>query len=112
VSVDAQRIRQVLVNLVDNAANASAEGGAIVLSTRRAEDGRAVVEVVDRGKGIRAEDLPKIFEPFFTTRADGTGLGLAIAQKIVRAHGAELLVESTPGEGARFSVVFPPARAA
>lgn len=106
VPVDAGRIRQVLVNLLDNAANASAEGGEVVLRTR-SEGDRVVLEVVDHGKGIASEDLPKIFEPFFTTRPDGTGLGLAIAQKIVKAHGAEIAAESTAGEGATFRVVFP-----
>jgi len=111
VPVDAGRMRQVLVNLLDNAANASAEGGEVILRTRTDGD-RVVLEVSDRGKGIASEDLPKIFEPFFTTRPDGTGLGLAIAQKIVKAHGAELAVESKAGEGATFRVVFPAARAA
>lgn len=106
VPVDAQRMRQVLVNLLDNAANASAEGGEVVVRTR-SEGDRAVLEVVDKGKGITAEDLPKIFEPFFTTRPDGTGLGLAIAQKIAKAHGAEIFVESAPGQGATFRMAFP-----
>lgn len=111
VPVDAGRMRQVLVNLLDNAANASAEGGEVVVRTRTEGD-RVVLEVIDHGKGIASEDLPKIFEPFFTTRPDGTGLGLAIAQKIVKAHGAELVVESKAGEGATFRVSFPAARAA
>jgi PAS domain S-box-containing protein len=109
---DAQRIRQVLVNLLDNAGNASPEGAEIVVQTRTEPDGRAVLEVVDKGRGIREEDLPKIFEPFFTTRADGTGLGLAIAQKIVKAHGGEIRVESKVGAGATFAIVLPTARAA
>lgn len=112
VSVDAQRLRQVLVNLLENAMIASPEGSKVVLRTRRSSDGRAVLEVVDRGKGIGADDLPRIFEPFFTTRADGTGLGLAIAQKIVRAHGGEIRVVSKPGEGATFTVLLPAERRA
>jgi len=112
VAADAQRLRQVLVNLLDNAGNASPEGAEIVLQTRTEPDGRAVLEVLDYGRGIREEDLPKIFEPFFTTRADGTGLGLAIAQKIVKAHGGEIRVESKAGKGAKFTVVLPAARAA
>jgi two-component system sensor histidine kinase HydH len=112
VAVDAQRLRQVLVNLLENAMIASPEGSRVVLRTRRSSDGRAALEVVDRGKGIGAEDLPRIFEPFFTTRADGTGLGLAIAQKIVRAHGGEIRVVSKPGEGATFTVLLPAERRA
>jgi signal transduction histidine kinase len=111
VPLDAGRMRQVLVNLLDNAANASVGGGEVLVRTRTEGD-RVVLEVVDHGKGISTDDLPKIFEPFFTTRPDGTGLGLAISQKIVRAHGAELVAESRAGEGATFRVVFPAAQAA
>jgi signal transduction histidine kinase len=106
VVVDPQRLRQVLVNLVDNAAGASPRGGRVVLRTRSDAD-RVVIDVEDRGRGISADDLPRIFEPFFTTRPDGTGLGLAICQKLVRAHGGELRVRSAPGEGSTFSVILP-----
>jgi signal transduction histidine kinase len=112
VLVDPNRLRHVLINLLDNAAHASNLGATIVVSTRRSADGKAVVEVSDSGRGIRSEHMPKIFEPFFTTRADGTGLGLAIAQKFVRAHGGEIRVESTPGQGSTFTVLLPPMLAA
>ncbi|HEY1547386.1 MAG TPA: ATP-binding protein, partial [Kofleriaceae bacterium] len=74
---DPQRLRQVLVNLVDNAANASASGAAVTVRSRPAV-AAIEIEVEDHGRGIAADDLPRIFEPFFTTRPDGTGLGLAI----------------------------------
>jgi signal transduction histidine kinase len=112
VLADAQRIRQVLINLLDNAAQASNEGCSIQVSTRIADGGRIAVDVADSGKGIRSEDLSKIFEPFFTTRPDGTGLGLAIAQKLVRAHGGEIRVDSTVGKGSTFTVLLPQAPAA
>jgi signal transduction histidine kinase len=105
---DAQRIRQVLWNLLDNAAKASDDGSEIVLRTR-AVDARVAVEVSDRGKGIADGDLPRIFEPFFTTRPDGTGLGLAICQKLVRAHSGEIQVRSAPGKGSTFTVLLPAA---
>jgi two-component system sensor histidine kinase HydH len=105
--IDERRVRQVLVNLVDNAAAASDRGAEILLKSRR--DGGAVTfEVEDHGRGIAPENLGRIFEPFFTTRPDGTGLGLAIAQKIVRAHGGELRVVSRPGEATVFSAQLPP----
>ncbi len=107
VEADPQRLRQVLMNLVDNAACASPAGAAIVISTRPGPGDTVVVEVSDSGKGIAPEHLPKIFEPFFTTRADGTGLGLAIVQKVVKAHGGEIGVRSRPGEGATFTVLLP-----
>jgi two-component system sensor histidine kinase HydH len=106
ITGDAQRLRQVLTNLVDNATVASHDGDAVTLRTRR-EDGHVVIDVEDRGRGIPASDLGKIFEPFFTTRPDGTGLGLAICQKLVRAHGGELRVRSQEGAGSTFSVVLP-----
>ncbi len=107
VAGDAQRLRQVLTNLVDNAAGASQGGDAVTLRTRRERDGRVAIDVEDRGRGIPVADLGKIFEPFFTTRPDGTGLGLAICQKLVRAHGGELRVKSQEGAGSTFSVVLP-----
>jgi signal transduction histidine kinase len=107
VDADPQRLRQVLMNLVDNAACASPSGAAIVISTRPGPPGTVAIEVSDQGKGIAPEHLPKIFEPFFTTRADGTGLGLAIVHKVVKAHGGEIDVRSRPGQGATFTVLLP-----
>jgi signal transduction histidine kinase len=106
---DAQRLRQVLVNLLDNAADASTPGAEVTLRTARADDSHVAIEVEDRGKGIRADDLARIFEPFFTTRPDGTGLGLAICHKVVTAHGGELRVKSSVGVGTTFTVVLPAA---
>ncbi len=105
---DAQRLRQVLVNLVDNAADASKPGAAITLRATAADD-QISIEIEDRGRGIGAADLSRIFEPFFTTRPDGTGLGLAICHKLVRAHGGDIRVRSIPGEGSTFTVVLPAA---
>ncbi|MBI5514398.1 MAG: HAMP domain-containing histidine kinase [Deltaproteobacteria bacterium] len=105
--IDERRLRQVLVNLVDNAAAASERGAEILLKSRH-DGGSVTFEVEDHGRGIAPENLGRIFEPFFTTRPDGTGLGLAIAQKIVRAHGGELRVLSRPGEATVFSAQLPP----
>jgi len=109
---DPHRLRQVLVNLVDNAANASAIGTAVTVRAHSAAAGAAgrstvSIEVEDHGRGISVDDLPRIFEPFFTTRADGTGLGLAICQKVVRAHGGDIQVRSTVGAGSTFTILLP-----
>jgi signal transduction histidine kinase len=105
---DPQRLRQVLVNLLDNAADASARGAKVTL--RASGDAEHVaIEIEDHGRGIGADDLPKIFDPFFTTRPDGTGLGLAICHKVVRAHGGDIKVRSVPGAGSTFTVVLPAA---
>jgi two-component system sensor histidine kinase HydH len=105
--IDGRRMVQVLVNLLENAAQASAPGATVTLSTRAAEARRVAVEVTDRGRGIEPQNLPRLFEPFFTTRADGTGLGLAIVQKLVRAHGGEVEVSSSPEQGTTFRVALP-----
>ncbi|MEO6774223.1 MAG: ATP-binding protein [Kofleriaceae bacterium] len=105
---DPQRLRQVVVNLVDNAADASSNGGAVTVRAKTA-DARIEIEIEDHGRGIAAADLPRIFEPFFTTRPDGTGLGLAICHKVIRAHGGEIQVRSTQGGGSTFTVLLPAA---
>ena len=109
VRADAQRLRQVLLNLLDNAAKASQPGAAVVLRSAAAEGGPGGDRDRRSRQGDLAADLPRIFEPFYTTRPDGTGLGLAIVQKIVRAHGGDVLVRSTPGQGSSFTVLLPAA---
>jgi signal transduction histidine kinase len=109
VQGDAQRLRQVLVNLVGNAADASKPGAHVTLRASAADNGNVAIEIEDHGRGIGADDLPRIFEPFFTTRPDGTGLGLAICHKVVRAHGGDIRVRSILGEGSTFTVVLPAA---
>ncbi|CAN5662567.1 hypothetical protein BH11MYX1_BH11MYX1_29750 [soil metagenome] len=106
VQGDPQRLRQVLMNLVDNAADASTRGAQVTVRAKTA-DARIAIEVEDHGRGIGADDLPRIFEPFFTTRPDGTGLGLAICHKLVRAHGGDIQVRATHGGGSTFTVLLP-----
>jgi two-component system, NtrC family, sensor histidine kinase HydH len=107
VQGDPQRLRQVLTNLVDNAANASKPGTEVTVRASATADRHVAIEIVDHGRGIGADDLPRIFEPFFTTRPDGTGLGLAIVQKVVRAHGGDIKVRSAIGEGSTFTIMLP-----
>jgi signal transduction histidine kinase len=107
VRADAIRMKQVLVNLIENAADASAPGDELRVIVSAAEDGRVVVRVIDRGHGVAAEDRARIFEPFFTTRHEGTGLGLAIVDKLVRAHDGEITLDSIPGVGSTFAVSLP-----
>ncbi len=115
VKADENRLGQVLVNLLLNAAQAIAPGDVehneVHIVTRMDERGRVVVEVRDSGAGMPPEVLSRIFEPFFTTKplGAGTGLGLSICQGIVTSFGGELQVESRPGEGSLFRVVVPPA---
>jgi signal transduction histidine kinase len=103
---DAELMERVFYNLLLNAAQASAEGGAITLKTRGV-DATAEVAVIDRGPGIDPKIMEQIFNPFFTTKSDGVGLGLAIVSKIVDEHGGRMTVESEPGKGSVFRVYLP-----
>jgi two-component system sensor histidine kinase HydH len=106
VSLDVEKIRQALVNLLQNALHASPEGGEVRLTADC--NGHAVKFVVDdQGVGIPAENLERIFQPFFTTKPKGTGLGLPITHRIVREHGGRIQVKSVPGNGTRFTLTFP-----
>jgi len=104
--LDAAQVQQVLVNLVKNAAQAMTKGGTLTLSTGEGSDG-VWVSVADTGGGIPQEQINRIFDPFFTTKKKGTGLGLMIVQRIVRAHGGRIELESNVGRGSTFRVWFP-----
>lgn len=106
--IDGAKIRQVLLNLVQNAAEAMDTGGEIVLrASKFPEGGGLIVAVEDNGPGISEEQQKKIFEPFFTTKFGGTGLGLAIARSLIEQHGGTLQIQSTPGEGTTFYILLP-----
>jgi len=112
VQADPSRLKQVVVNLLDNAIKYTPEGGNVSISVMRRDD-HAVLEVADSGLGISADDLPHVFERFY--RADkarsrqmgGTGLGLSIVRSICLAHGGQITVNSTEGRGSLFRVELP-----
>ncbi|MFH1059021.1 MAG: ATP-binding protein [Pseudomonadota bacterium] len=104
--VDAARLKQVTLNLLQNAIQASPRGSQVWLSARAGGD-EVRLEVSDQGCGIPREDTGRIFFPFFTTKHQGTGLGLAISRKIVAAHGGSLELDSQPGQGSVFCVRLP-----
>jgi len=106
VNLDREKVRQVLVNLLHNAIQATPKGKEVRLLVRREKKILQMV-VEDEGTGIPQEHLDRIFQPFFTTKPQGTGLGLAITHQIVKDHGGDITVESTPGKGTRVSVSFP-----
>ncbi|TKB81420.1 MAG: PAS domain-containing protein [Nitrospira sp.] len=109
---DAAQVRQVLLNLVLNAAQATPVGGAVTvtITEERGSNGRPAgmrMVVADTGSGIDSTLLPRIFDPFFTTREEGTGLGLAIVHAVVEGHHGRVEVDSHVGQGSTFSIVLP-----
>ncbi len=109
---DEQRLRQMLLNLIDNAIKYSPEHGRIRISLRR-EDGKARIDVADSGIGIPQEEIPRIFDRFYrvdrarSREKGGAGLGLSIAKWIAEAHGGSIVVRSRVSEGSEFSVFLP-----
>lgn len=103
------RLNQVFVNLLLNASQAIQQQQGTIRVRSLSRDAEAVVEITDTGSGIQQEHLDHLFEPFFTTKpvGQGTGLGLSIAYGIVKEHGGEIQVESTPGRGSLFRVILP-----
>ena len=105
---DAEQIRRVVINLVENSLHSIAEkgGGEVILRTQ-AMDHEVVLICEDTGAGIAAETLQRIFEPDFSTKKTGMGLGLAIVRRIIEEHGGRIEVQSTPGTGTRFTIILP-----
>ncbi len=114
VLADAERIQQVITNLVHNAIKFTPSGGQVTIAASLAEDD-VIISVQDTGVGIPAEDLPRIFERFYKVdrarASGGTGLGLAIAKHIVQAHSGRIWAESVEGRGSTFYFTLPVARA-
>jgi len=109
VNMDHNEIKQVFINIVNNALQAMPQGGNLRISLASAGEREAVVEFADTGVGIAAENMHRIFEPFFSTKeiGDGTGLGLSISYRIIQNHGGRLEPESEPGKGTIFRVFLP-----
>ena len=116
--IDADQIKQVVMNMLVNAQHAVEEKGSITVSTRQAQDPRApatesrpmvAISIVDTGCGIPEKNLKRIFDPFFTSKdvGKGTGLGLSVSHGIIEAHGGDIEVSSRVGEGTTFTVSLP-----
>jgi len=106
--IDASRIKQVLLNLIINAAQAIDQQGEISITTRRSEQSVLII-ITDNGPGIASEVLDKIFDPFFSTKepGEGTGLGLSVSYGIIQEHNGEIKVRSTQNKGTCFTVILP-----
>lgn len=107
VLADADQMRQVVLNIILNAADAMPQGGALrIRSYFESKSKQVILRISDTGPGIPAEIQHKLFEPFFTTKKTGTGLGLAIAYGIMERHKGALKVESSPGHGTTIVVIL------
>jgi two-component system phosphate regulon sensor histidine kinase PhoR len=110
--INAPLLEQAVVNLLINAIKYSPSGGKVVVDAAQLED-QLMIKVQDWGSGIAAEHLPRIFERFYrvdparSRKLGGTGLGLAIVKHIIQAHGGQVVVHSTPGEGSVFTLLLP-----
>ncbi|MBM3439765.1 MAG: sensor histidine kinase [Bacteroidetes bacterium] len=113
VYADKEKIRQVLINLIDNAIKYGKQNGTISFSAYKADEGKLLIEISDDGAGISEEHLPRIFERFYRTdlarsrKEGGSGLGLSICKHIIEAHGEHIHVRSTPDIGTTFGFLLP-----
>ena len=114
IKADVPQIKQVLINLIQNAADAIGQDGVVKLRVRRdrrrlesSEKNVVILEVADNGKGISPEVQKRLFDPFFTTKDAGTGLGLSIAAGIVHKHGGALEYQTQVDYGTTFGIILP-----
>ncbi len=106
ISMDSDKISQVLLNLYLNAIESMNNGGCLSVSVSKDKKG-VILRVSDNGCGIAQEYLAHVFDPYFTTKSTGTGLGLAIVNNIVEAHGGHIRIESQVGHGTMVEVRLP-----
>jgi len=108
VRVDPEQMKRVLVNLLDNAIEATDEGGKVVINSSYNPSSRMVQIIVsDQGHGIKPEDKERLFMPYFSTKPKGTGLGLSIVSRIVSDHHGSIRVEENRPKGAKFIIELP-----
>jgi|GEM_PF-4366257 len=107
ISVDPERLKQTIMNLVLNSCQAMPEGGEIAITTRKIDERNIEIKFADTGCGIPEGNLKKIFNPFFTTQSRGLGIGLTVAQSIIEEHKGKIEVESKVGEGTTFRIILP-----
>jgi two-component system sensor histidine kinase HydH len=104
---DYNQMKQVLINLMDNAMDAIDQSGHLSISVQAGEQETIVIKVIDNGAGIPEEIKPRIFNLYFTTKAQGTGIGLSLVQQIIHEHHGQIFVESESGKGTTFTINLP-----
>jgi two-component system nitrogen regulation sensor histidine kinase NtrY len=107
VRIDADKIRGAFMNIIENGLQAMNGNGRIIVNADKTVDHSVRVQIIDNGRGVPADVLPRLFEPYFSTKTGGSGLGLAIARKNIEDHGGKIRVESKEGEGTIVTVEIP-----
>lgn len=106
VQLDQSQFKQALLNLIINGVQAMEDGGTLTVRAISSDEG-VQIDVEDTGRGVEPEQLDKVFDLFFSTKEGGTGIGLTIAKQVIEGHGGSINVESSPGQGAKFSIMLP-----
>ncbi|MBW8350704.1 PAS domain S-box protein [Bacillus sp. IITD106] len=104
---EADKLKQVFINVLKNAVEAMPNGGNLYVSTEKIEDDIFIIKIKDTGVGIPEERIKKLGEPFFSTKEKGTGLGLMISNRIIKNHGGSLEIDSKLNEGTTISIILP-----
>jgi signal transduction histidine kinase len=105
--MDMDKLQQAILNFVKNAMESITAGGEITIAVNRKDNGHVVISISDTGCGISPEEMEQIFNPEYTTKEKGLGLGLALAHEIIRGHGGEIQIFSTPQVGTTFEITLP-----
>ncbi len=105
-SVDEKLLKQALLNLLINANQAMHDGGELLIRVEK-QSNQGIIEVIDTGPGIAAEELDRIFDVYYSTKSGGSGLGLPTTRRIITEHRGTLDVDSEPGRGTRFTIALP-----
>jgi two-component system, sporulation sensor kinase E len=106
LQIDRDQMKQAFYNVIKNSLQAMKRHGSLRIHTDR-DDTHVLINFIDTGSGMSAENLGRVFEPYFTTKPSGTGLGLLIVRRIVREHGGELSIESSEGKGLTLTIRLP-----
>ena len=107
VMFDADRLKQVVLNLINNALESMPQGGTLSIRAEQAQTD-VLITIADTGEGISSDQLPLVFEPFYTTKGQGTGLGLSICYNIISEHGGDIHIDSVVQQGTTVRITLPP----
>jgi signal transduction histidine kinase len=107
IFIDADQIKQVIINLLLNSIQASSKGDKIQITTFSSEEGMFVIEIIDQGTGIKDDIIDDVFAPFYTTKDKGSGLGLSISTRIIQNHGGTLEIQNTSNHGVKAVIKLP-----